>query len=118
MDGRISKEDATGRSGHATTVRGFSVTEASDEETGAAFSSMRSAGSRSGGADEFSLKLRDKELEEPDPAGRASFGGQFWGLGGVSALERDPSAYLHPAPLFLVTHVVHGCLASHFLQTV
>ena len=104
------------RRGYVVTARGFSVTEVSDEGTGAAFSSMRSAGSRSGGADEFSLKFRRKEPKEPELAGRASLGGRVWDLGGTSALERDPSSYLHPLPLFLVTHVVHGCLASHFLR--
>ena len=107
-----------GRRGHAVTARGFSVADVSDEGTGAAFSSMGSAGSRSGDADEFSLKLRDKELEEPELAGMASVCECVWGLGGISALERDPSSYLHPVLLFFVTHVVHGCLASHFLQTV
>ena len=107
-----------GRRGHAVAARGFSVAGVSDEGTGAAFSSRRSAGSRSGGADEFSLELRDEGLGGPGLAGMASVCECVWGLGGTPALERDPSSYLHPVLLFLVTHVVHGCLASHFLQTV
>ena len=65
-----------------------------------------------------SYKSRNEDWEKPEslesnPAKRISLGGN---VGGSEVSKRN-SSYLHAAPLFLIMHDVHGCLASHFLST-
>ena len=99
MDGRIVKDDTVGHGGCSSALG-----------TGTAPSSVQSEGFHSScfcGVDDRSRESGDRGLEEPNSLelGKARKG--------ACLLERDRS-YVHSATLFLFTHVVHGCLASHF----
>lgn len=116
MDGSIVKGDVVECRGNTVMPRSFSATEISDEGTGTTLSSMRGEESRSngsGGGDD--LEQEESDSLKPDSVGETSLGGEVGDVGAcTSSLERDPS-YLHAALVFLFTHVVHGCFASHFL---
>ena len=117
MDGRIVKEDTVGGKAFTVAPRALSTTEASGEGTGITLSST-SDSSCSGGVDDRSRRSGGKGWEGPGSLGsdraRGTFpGDDFGGMERMFLLERC-LVYTHAAPLSIFTHVVHGCLASHF----
>ena len=97
MDGSIVKLGAMGCGVNSVVPRAISTMETSDEWAGGVLS---------------------RESEEVDPLEsdrdrRKSLGGDFCAFEDALPLGRGPS-YMHMPPLPLLTHVVQGCLASHF----
>ena len=119
MDGRTPNEATAGLRGYSVTLRDFPGT---DEEIGTTFPCMRGEESRSNRpvcAGDLSQESWDNEWEEPGSLGsdrwRTSFGRDLGDLADALSLGRDPS-YLHAVALSFFTHVMHGCLASHFFR--
>ena len=104
MDGRTVNGDAMGDGGYTMAP-------------GASFATMSSGKgfhlSSASGVDGRSQRSGGRERMESGKAVRTSLGGDLTGLGRALLAERNLS-YVHAAPPSLFTHVVQGCLASHF----
>ena len=104
MDGRTVNGDAMGDGGYTMAP-------------GASFATMSSGMgfhlSSASGVDGRSQRSGGRERMESGKAVRTSLGGDLTGLGRALLAERNLS-YVHAAPPSLFTHVVQGCLASHF----
>ena len=107
MDGRIVKEDTVGFS--VVPLGAFLTTKASDGD----LHSSRPGGVN--GRSQGSWGREEQNSLEYAKVRRASLGGVPGEPGETLPLERDLSN-VHAAALSLFTHVVQGCLASHFCE--